>query len=257
MYFKSNNISIYYEKHGNGENSLLILPGWGNTRNTFYPLINQLKEDYTIYIIDYPGFGNSPITEKELNIYDYAFIIKGLLNKLKIENPTIIAHSFGGRITSILLGYYKVKAKKVILIDVAGIKRRKKFKIFIREKIYKFLKKLTYLFPKIKQENYRQKLLQHFGSSDYKSIPISMQRTFQNIIKEDLRNYYKQISSETLIIWGEEDQDTPLKDGILIKKLIKNSALITYKNSNHFSYLNYPELTIRIISSFIKETNEN
>lgn len=251
MYFKLNNLSIYYEKHGTGDKKILILPGWGNTRSTFYNIINHLKDDYTIYIIDYPGFGNSPALDKELNVYDYAFLIKGLLTKLKIENPIIIAHSFGGRITAILNGYYKVKIKKIILIDVAGIKRRKKFKVFLKEKIYKFLKKLTYFLPKIKQEKYRQKLLMHFASSDYKSIPLKMQKTFQNIIKEDLRSYYKNISSETLIIWGENDQDTPLQDGILIKKLIKNSALITYKYSNHFSYLNYPDLTNRIISSFI------
>ena len=81
MYFKSNTISIYYEKHGTGEEKILILPGWGNTRNTFYNLINNLKENYTIYIIDYPGFGNSPVLNKELNIYDYAFLINSFIKK--------------------------------------------------------------------------------------------------------------------------------------------------------------------------------
>lgn len=251
MNFKVKDISIYYEKHGNKKDTILILPGWGNSRNTFYNMINYFKEDYTIYIIDYPGFGNSPIINKELNIYDYAFIINSFIKKLKIENPIIIAHSFGGRIASILQARYKINFKKLILIDTAGIKRRKKLKVYLKEKLYKLLKKLTHILPKIKQENYRQKLLLYFGSSDYKSIPACMQKTFQNIIKEDLRKYYKEISTETLIIWGEKDIDTPLKDGKLIKKLIKDSEIIVYKNSNHFSYLNYPDLTNRIIKSFI------
>lgn len=251
MYFKSNAVSIYYEKHGTGKENILILPGWGNTRNTFYNIINNLKKDYTIYIIDYPGFGNSPVLNKELNIYDYAFLINSFIKKLNIANPIIIAHSFGGRITAILEGYYQIKFKKIVLIDVAGIKRRKKLKQFIKEKVYKLLKKCTYLLPKIKQEKYRQKLLLHFASTDYKSIPQSMQKTFQNIIKEDLKKHYKKINTETLIIWGENDIDTPLKDGILIKRLIKNSEIIVYKNSNHFAYLNYPDLTNRILSSFL------
>ena len=124
MYFESNGISIYYEKHGNGEKNILILPGWGNTRNTFYNIINNLKDEFSVYIIDYPGFGNSKILEKELNIYDYAFLINSFIKKLNIDNPVIIAHSFGGRITAILQGYYKLNLKKIILIDVAGIKRR-------------------------------------------------------------------------------------------------------------------------------------
>ena len=79
MYFESNGISIYYEKHGNGEKNILILPGWGNTRNTFYNIINNLKDEFCVYIIDYPGFGNSKILEKELNIYDYAFLINSFI----------------------------------------------------------------------------------------------------------------------------------------------------------------------------------
>lgn len=253
MYFRSNKISIYYEKYGTGKEQILILPGWGNTRNTFSNIINNLKNNFTVYIIDYPGFGNSPVLNKELNIYDYAFLINSFIKKLNINNPIIIAHSFGGRITAILEGYYQIKLKKIILIDVAGIKRRKKMKQLLREKIYKILKKCTYLLPKIKQEEYRQKLLLHFASTDYKSIPKSMQKTFQNIIKEDLRKYYKNINTETLIIWGENDTDTPLKDGVLIKKLIKNSEIIVYKNSDHFAYLNYPDLTNKIITSYLKE----
>ena len=71
MYYKNNSITIFYKKYGNNPKTILILPGWGNTRNTFNNLINELKKEYTIYIIDYPSFGNSPIPNKELTIYDF------------------------------------------------------------------------------------------------------------------------------------------------------------------------------------------
>ena len=65
-------ISIYYEIYGNSDNSILILPGWSNTRETFTNIINLLKDKYKIYILDYPFFGNSPTLNKELSIYDYS-----------------------------------------------------------------------------------------------------------------------------------------------------------------------------------------
>ena len=251
MYFKTEKLTINYEQFGTKKKSILILPGWGNTRDTFYSIINEFQNNFSIYIIDYPGFGESPIPKKVLMIEDYALLMKEFIKEKGIRNPIIIAHSFGGRITSLLIGKYQVKINKVILIDVAGIKRKKKLKVYLKEKLYKFLKKCTYLLPEIKQEEYRQKLLLLFGSTDYKSIPLCMQQTFQNIIKQDLRKYYKQIESETLIIWGEKDLDTPLKDGKYLEKIIKNSALIIYPNANHFSYLNYPILTNNIIKEFI------
>lgn len=250
--YKYNDISIYYEIYGNSNKTILILPGWGNTRNTFINIINLLKDKYKIYIIDYPYFGNSPIPNKELTIYDYSELIYNFIKDNNIVNPIIIAHSFGGRISSILIGKYKLLVNKLILIDVAGIKRRKKLKLFLKEKIYKLLKKITYLFPKIKQEELRQKLLLKFSSEDYKNIPLSMKKTFQNIIKEDLKKYYKIINTETLILWGEKDIDTPLKDALYLHKTIKNSALIVYKNANHFSYLYDSYLTNKILENYLK-----
>ena len=134
MFYNQDDYSIYYEKHGQGEKVILILPGWGDTRKTFTYLINQLKEDFTIYIIDYPGFGNSPFPNHDLTIYDYTNIIRDFLYDKKITNPIIIAHSFGGRIATLLSGYYKEQINKLILIDTAGIKRRKKLFIWLKDK---------------------------------------------------------------------------------------------------------------------------
>ena len=71
MYFTYKYTKIYYEKHGNNKKVILIFPGWGDNRKTFYKMIDDLKDDFTIYIFDYPGFGNSPIPHKDLTIYDY------------------------------------------------------------------------------------------------------------------------------------------------------------------------------------------
>lgn len=244
-------ISIYYETYGNNDKTILILPGWGNTRETFSNIINLLKEKYKIYIIDYPFFGNSPMPNKELTIYDYSELIHNFIKDNHINNPIIIAHSFGGRIASILISKYKLQVDKLILFDVAGIKRFN-IKLFFKTKLYKILKGLTYLLPKCTQEKIRKKLLLKFSSNDYLNIPNIMKRTFQNIIKEDLRKYYKTINTETLIIWGEKDLDTPLKDAKYLNSIIKNSELIIYKNSTHFSYLEYSYLTNKILDKYLK-----
>ena len=83
-----------------------------------------------------------------------------------------------------------------------------------------------------------------------------MRNTFKNIIKEDLKSYYKNIKVETLIIWGEKDEDTPLKDAYLLNKIIKNSGLIILKNLPHYSYLYNPHKINKIIEIFLKEKVE-
>ena len=250
MYLKHRYCNIFYEKIGENKDVILILPGWGNTRKTFHNIIENLKENYTIYILDYPGFGKSSEIKQEMSIYDYADILRDFLKKEKIKNPIVIAHSFGGRITSILQGKYKIPMKKIVLMDVAGIKRRKKLSVYLKEKTYKFLKKIVKI---LKRKDLEEKLLKLFASPDYQAIPDHMRKTFQNIIGEDLRKYYQEIKVETLIIWGEKDKDTPLKDALLLKKIIKNSGLIVYKGASHFSYLEEPYQTNNILKVFLKK----
>ena len=253
MYYNRDDYSIYYEKYGEKDKVILILPGWGDTRKTFTYLINYLKDNFTIYILDYPGFGNSPFPSKDLTIYDYTNIIRDFMTDKKITNPIIIAHSFGGRIATLLSGYYKEKIDKLIMIDIAGIKRKKSFYLWLKEKLYKLLKLIKYILPKKLKDKYHQQLLKLFGSTDYKTLPNKMYQTFKNIISEDLKYYLPYIEQETLIIWGKKDKATPLKDGRLINKKIKNSALIIYKQASHFSYLEYPLLTSRIIEKFLSK----
>ena len=111
MNFIINDFNIYYEKYGNGKTNIVILPGWGETRHTFDQLINTLKNDFTVYILDYPGFGNSKFPNRDLDIYDYANLIKDFLMINSIENPILIGHSFGGIIIILLTGLYKIHIK--------------------------------------------------------------------------------------------------------------------------------------------------
>lgn len=253
MYLDINDIKIYYEKYGNSKDTILILPGWGNTRQTFYYIINYFKTTHTIYILDYPGFGKSPIPSKTLTIYDYSELVINFMKKLNIHKPIIIAHSFGGRIASLLIGYHQCKLDKLIFIDIAGIKPKKTIKKIIKEKIYKLKRKLIQILPKEKHQIYSKKLLEKYASPDYLALPPEMHQTFKNIINTDLTNYFKRIKNETLLIWGDKDYSTPLKDAYKLRKIIPNSALIILKNTEHFSYLNNPTLTNKIIYEFIKK----
>ncbi|MBQ3253597.1 MAG: alpha/beta fold hydrolase, partial [Acholeplasmatales bacterium] len=40
---------------------MVLLHGWGANKNTFNKLANELKENYKVYLIDLPGFGESEI----------------------------------------------------------------------------------------------------------------------------------------------------------------------------------------------------
>lgn len=251
MYFNYEDINLYYEKYGESKKVIIILPGWGDTRKTFNYMINFLKDYFTIYIIDYPGFGNTNFPDYDLTIYDYSILIYEWIKSLDIKDPILIGHSFGGRIITTLLGYYNYQFKNVIYLNSAGIKPKVKFKT----KLYKFLKKLKFFIPKKYKQKYLNFLFKKFASQDYNQLSKNMLNTFKNIVNIDLKPYLKYIDSKVLIIWGNKDTSTPLKDAFTMNKLINNSELIILNNANHFSYLNYPDLVNNIILEQLKDEN--
>ncbi len=244
-----NKKNFYYEKYGTSEKVIIILPGWGDNRKTFDYYINILKNKYTIYIFDYPGFGNSIFPKKILTLDDYAHYIYKFIKINNIENPYILCHSFGCRISILLIAKYRILVNRLIIIGGAGI-RRKSLKRKLKILKYKFLKKISIFLPKKIKGKYLNSLFNRFASNDYKNLNDNMRKTFSNIVSKDLKKYLKYIYCPTLLIWGENDKETPLRDGLLMNKRIHNSGIITIKKGTHFVYLEYPFYIIKIILEF-------
>ena len=255
MNFCVNDFTIYYEKYGTKNKNILILPGWGDTRNTFRYLIDVLMNDYTIYIMDYPGFGNSPFPNRDLNITDYSDLIYNFILSNNIDNPTIIAHSFGGRIVIDLFKRFSLDIKNLILIDIAGIKPKKSLFGKIKEKTYKLLKNIGFWLPRKFKNYYLEKLIKIFGSSDYSKLSPNIRKTFINIVNFDQKEDIKNINKDTLIIWGELDRDVILKDGYFINKNIKDSGFVVIPKSGHFPYLDKAFYVNSIILDYLKRTH--
>lgn len=252
MYFNSHDISLYYEKYGNDStNALVILPGWGDTRKTFNYYINEFAKEKTVYIIDYPGFGNTNFPNHDLTIYDYALLIKEFLEQEELIDPILLGHSFGGRLIILLLGYYHYSCSKAILMDSAGIIPKRTLKSKIKSTWYRFLKKLKIFLPTKRQKKYLEWLLQKFGSVDYRTLPPQMRKTFSQVVTEDLFPYLKEISASTLLLWGENDPSTPLSDGKIMNQEIKNSGLVVIPKTGHFPYLDNSYYVLIVLKNFI------
>jgi len=254
MKFCVNDFTIYYEKHGTSNKNILILPGWGDNRTTFKYLIDVLKDEYTVYILDYPGFGKSSFPNRDLDIHDYSLLIKDFIICNNIINPTIIAHSFGGRIVIDLFSRFNLDIKNLILIDIAGIKPKKSLFKKIKQKTYKLLKKLGFILPNKIKNIYLDKLIELFGSSDYSKLSPNIRKTFINIVNFDQKEDISNIDIDTLIIWGENDKDVLVEDGYFIHKNIKGSGLVIVPKSGHFPYLDRAYYVNKVVLEYLKRS---
>ena len=70
-------------------------------------------------------------------------------------------------------------------------------------------------------------------------------------MNENIRPILKDIKAETLLIWGDKDDATPLYMGEIFEKEIKNSGLVVLKDSGHYSYIDDYRTFSAVINSFL------
>lgn len=253
MNIEINGLNINYEVSGKGT-PVILLHGWLCSLETMKPIEMEINNNFKVYNVDLPGFGKSQMPKKPFDTNDFGDFLYDFIKKLNIENPILIGHSNGGRTIINYAGRNLGKVNKIILIDSAGIKPKRKMSYYIKVYIYKGLKKFLSIFPNIEMfNNIRERVLGKFGSSDYKNSPEVLRKTMSTIINEDQTEKLKNIKVPTLLLWGEDDTDTPIQDGKIMESEIPNASLIKIKDAGHFSYIDSYNECISIIKNFLKE----
>lgn len=225
MQAKIKDWNINYEVEGEGE-PIIFLHGWLTDLESMRPLTTNLVKKFKVYLVDVVGFGKSDLPEEPLNSQDFAEFLKEFMEKLKIENPVLIGHSNGGRIIINAVGKKLVKAKKIVLIDSAGIKPHHTTSYYIKVGVYKIGKLFLNLLPNTKGvKEFKERLRNNVGSSDYKASPTVLKETMKIILREDVKDILPNINVPTLLIWGSLDTATPISDAKTMEKLIPNCRI--------------------------------
>ena len=138
------------------------------------------------------------------------------------------------------------------MVDSAGIKPRRTIKYHLRvglAKIGKLIRRCG-KYGVLAADTMSTRA----GSKDYQNAG-DMRGTLVKVVNQDLRSLLPRITASTLLIWGEDDKDTPLSFGQIMEKEIPDAGLVVLKEAGHFSYLDKFPQFCRIVANFLKITN--
>ena len=224
------NVKLNYVDYGTDEKgTILLLHGWGQNIEMMKPLGDAYSNEYRILIIDLPGFGDSTEPDYAWDVPDYVEMVKIFLDELKIENVTIMGHSYGGKIG--LLYASKYNLEKLVLFGSPFKKEVQK--LSLKTRVLKKLKKVPGL---NKLEGFAKR---HIGSTDYRNASPLMREILVNTVNLDITEEVKKIKCSTLIVWGTLDEAVPVERAYELEKLIKDAGVVVYEGCSHYAYLDY------------------
>lgn len=236
---------------------ILALHGWGASADLIAPLAARLADKgLRIFAPDLPGFGESAPPPQAWSVYDYADHVLRFMDALRLDRVHLFGHSFGGRLSLILGAQQPQRIISIALSNSAGVPPRKNPIVQARTSLYKGIRDglkavgLTTLSDKL-----RDAYVARYASADYKSAGV-LRESFVKIVNENLLPTATRIKAPTLLIWGAQDEDTPLWQGQKLQAAIPNAGIVVYDDAGHYSYLDRLGDVVAVLDYFYKHPND-
>ena len=247
---------IHRERWGTGETRVLFLHGWGCSGSMMKNAADALASQAQVMTLDFPGFGESDRPPEPWGVPEYAEAVRELLREEGFAPCCVVAHSFGARIVLWLASEYPDLFKKIVITGGAGLKKpqteesRKRSEEFKRKKaVWEKVKGFSPL--RGLAEKAEEKLRQQYGSADYNALDEEMRKTFVKVISLDLADRLPRIQQPTLLLWGDQDTETPLWMGQRMEREIPDAGLVILEGGTHFAYLEQAGRFNTIVRQFL------
>ena len=244
-------LDISYLSEGSGP-PILLLHGWGSNQQTFDQLSRDLASKYTVLRLDLPGFGGSQPPKESWTLDAYVDFVESFLDKIKTPKLyALIGHSLGGRIAIRAQATHRLSSDKLVLVASHGIAIPRSPRLVAYRIVAKIGKAFLSIFPARVGEKMRHRLYARAGSTDYMNVTPAMKQTFQNIVSQDLRSDAARIDTDSLLIYGENDDTTPVAFGRTFAELMPKARLEVVEDAEHYVHTDQPAKVAKLVKEFL------
>lgn len=220
-------MELSYLSKGKGKD-LVFFHGYGANKECFLRQIDYFSRSYKVTAFDFPGFGKSDALPFPFSVGDYAAVTEKFLSRQGIVKPFVVAHSFGARV-AVKMAAQKDVFDRLVLTGPAGIIDNRNAAYRLKIFKYRLLRRFSVRYAEA-----------HCGSKEYRCLSPLMKESYKKIVNEDLRLAAKRIRCPVLILEGEKDSATPLRQAKIYAETIPKAKLVVMKNCTHFAFLDDP-----------------
>lgn len=236
--------------------TLLLVHGIGDQASaTWGGLIEELATDYHVLAVDLPGFGRSEKRNLLYSPQEYATYLRWLADNFTSEPLVLVGHSLGGGVALRFAADYPRQVQRLVLIDVAGILHRQ---IITRDMLDPNLRGRLSNLPSGPLERFDDWV----GGliTGLPGLPLDMGQILANealrarvlagdpgriaalaLVQDDFSRTLRTVQAPTFIIWGKEDQVTPLRTGLLLESLLPQASLQVIPGAGHVPMAQQPK----------------
>ena len=264
---------FWYLDSGDGP-AVMFIHGLTSSHRNWVHLVQKLDTDHRVVAPDLFGHGASDKLMGDYSLGAHAATLRDLLDRLDIDQVTLVGHSFGGGIAMQFCYLFPERVERLVLVASGGLGRS----------VSPLLRAATlpgagFLLPLIASGWVRGRaeaagrILSSTGwraSSDTTEI----WRGFTSLADADTRRAFlattrgvidpggqtvtahdhlpMAIQVPTLVVWGTKDRMIPAWHATTAHEVITDSRVVLFEGAGHFPHLDQPERFAQLLSDFMK-----
>jgi len=238
--------TIHYETAGEGF-PLVLLHGIGSNSRSWRRQLSGLSSDFKVIAWDAPGYGRSSDPVGRPSMRFYADSLRDFLDALDLARIFVLGHSTGGAIAQEFYRSYSSYVEKLILAHTS--KQGSKSKLEDRLRMIRTMTPARLAEergPKLVSPSAPESLVREVVSIMSEIRPSGYEFAARALAESDSRDVLRGLRVPTLLIWGAEDEITPLWD-----EVPPGARLEVIPNAGHLCYAEQPEKFNDIVHDFL------
>jgi pimeloyl-ACP methyl ester carboxylesterase len=233
---------IHYYRAGQRGTPIILIHGLGGSAEAWGFLLPRLHKKYTVYALDLPGFGRTPVAPEGIDIRAHVLYLERFLAALGSPRVTLVGNSLGGWIATRFAVEHPERVHQMYLLNSAGLRRAGAQS------------------PSTPDREAARRLIKHVWGH---ALPVpgfvldafvrnSQRPAYHGFIQaydqqEDVEAALAQVQVPTTIIWGERDQLLPITCAYDFHTGIAHSKLVLLPGVGHTPQIQAAAEIARII----------
>lgn len=266
-FLKVSQKNVYYEIHGDQENTLVILNGIMMSCASWQPFLKLLKNHVKVVLIDFFDQGKSDYLEDNYTQDLQVDLVHEVIQALDLKQVTLLGISYGGEVAMQYAIRYKSHLNRLILANTTAYTNQQLKAIgdswIYAAKTYDGKQFFKATIPPIYSMAFYEKRIEWLEAREKLFVKLFNQSWYEGFIRlvisaetHDERENIAKIKVPTLIIGADSDMITPVSCQEELADKIADARFLVIRNCGHASMYEKPIEFFSAVLGFINTSEE-
>jgi len=268
LFTEVDGVRVHYQEVGDrNAPPMILIHGFAASNLVWSKVLLELADaGFRVIAPDLPGYGYSAKPRHlDYTIASQAKLISSFVQQLGIQRALFVGSSYGAAIAATIALDHPALVEKLVLVGAVTNNKPTRYmlmRLFSSPIIGDILSPLVVgsrrlLRLRMKRVYDRHSWVLDERRVDARHLPLATRGAHRAIIRTVRRWDAERVSRDahlltqpTLLLWGDNDREVPLRDGEHLHEEIPQSRLVVFRECGHLPQEEYPAVFTKLVVEF-------